>query len=66
MSWPAKRIRHFLLSINREGRVTIVLTTHDLADVERLCSRVLLIDRGVCSTMARWSSARPGTLPTGS
>lgn len=41
-----ERIRQFLLEVNRERGVTIILTTHDLADVERLCQRVVLIDHG--------------------
>ena len=32
--------------INRERGVTVLLTTHDLADIERLCSRLLIIDHG--------------------
>jgi ABC-2 type transport system ATP-binding protein len=39
------RIREFIEETNREG-TTVMLTTHDLADVERLCRRVLLIDHG--------------------
>ncbi len=41
-----ERIRHFLADINRERGVTVILTTHDLADIERLCPRVVLIDHG--------------------
>jgi ABC-2 type transport system ATP-binding protein len=41
-----ERIREFLQRINRERGVTIILTTHDLGDVERLCRRVVLIDHG--------------------
>jgi ABC-2 type transport system ATP-binding protein len=41
-----ERIRGFIQSINRERGVTILLTTHDLGDVEKLCERVLMIDRG--------------------
>jgi ABC-2 type transport system ATP-binding protein len=41
-----ERIRSFIADMNRERRTTILLTTHDLADVERLCSRILLIDEG--------------------
>ena len=40
------RIRRFIQSINRERGVTVILTTHDLIDVQRLCERVLMIDRG--------------------
>jgi len=41
-----ERIRQFIQSINRERGVTIILTTHDLGDVEKLCERVMMIDRG--------------------
>jgi len=40
------RIREFLAELNREEGVTILLTTHDLADIERLCSRIIVIDDG--------------------
>ena len=40
------RVRDFLAGVNRERDVTIMLTTHDLADVERLCTRVVIIDAG--------------------
>ena len=38
-------IRTFIAEMNRRG-TTVILTTHDLADVERLCSRIVLIDNG--------------------
>jgi len=41
-----ERIRRFIEEINREQRTTILLTTHDLSDVERLCRRILLINHG--------------------
>jgi ABC-2 type transport system ATP-binding protein len=39
-------VREFLAEVNRERGVTVLLTTHDLADIERLCSRLLVIDHG--------------------
>ncbi|MHB8641655.1 MAG: ABC transporter ATP-binding protein [Gaiellaceae bacterium] len=41
-----ERVREFLTEVNRERGVTVLLTTHDLADIERLCSRILMIDHG--------------------
>jgi ABC-2 type transport system ATP-binding protein len=40
------RIREFIRTINAEQGTTIILTTHDLSDVEAVCERVLLIDHG--------------------
>jgi ABC-2 type transport system ATP-binding protein len=40
------RLLEFLTQINRENGVTVLLTTHDIADVERLCERMLIIDHG--------------------
>jgi len=40
------RIREFLKNINRTLDTTILLTTHDLSDIEELCRRVLIIDKG--------------------
>jgi ABC-2 type transport system ATP-binding protein len=39
-------VREFLVEVNQEHGTTVLLTTHDLADVERLCERLLIIDRG--------------------
>ena len=41
-----ERIRQFIRAINRERGVTVILTTHDLVDVQKLCERVMMIDRG--------------------
>jgi len=41
-----QRVRDFLVEINRERGVTVLLTTHDLGDIERLCDRLLVIDHG--------------------
>jgi ABC-2 type transport system ATP-binding protein len=40
------RVRSFLHDLNRERGVTVLLTTHDMSDVERLCSRLLIVDHG--------------------
>lgn len=40
------RMRNFIRQINQERGVTIILTTHDMQDVEKLCSRMILIDHG--------------------
>jgi ABC-2 type transport system ATP-binding protein len=40
------RIREFIAALNREREVTVLLTTHDLADIEHLCSRIIVIDHG--------------------
>jgi ABC-2 type transport system ATP-binding protein len=41
-----ERTRQFVEQVNRELGTTIILTTHDLADVERLCKRIIFIDKG--------------------
>ncbi|NIS83216.1 MAG: ATP-binding cassette domain-containing protein [Anaerolineales bacterium] len=41
-----ERIRHFIRHINQARGTTILLTTHDLSDVERLCERVMILDQG--------------------
>ena len=39
-------VRAFLAALGATGDTTIVLTTHDLADIERLCRRLVVIDQG--------------------
>ncbi|GIE76098.1 ABC transporter ATP-binding protein [Actinoplanes philippinensis] len=39
-------VRAFLAELGATGDVTLVLTTHDLADIERLCERLVVIDHG--------------------
>jgi ABC-2 type transport system ATP-binding protein len=39
-------IREFLKEVNRTERTTVMLTTHDLSDIEELCRRILIIDKG--------------------
>jgi len=40
------RVREFLARRNAERGTTVLLTTHDLDDIERLCQRVMIIDHG--------------------
>jgi ABC-2 type transport system ATP-binding protein len=41
-----ERLRQFLVAERAEFGTTLLLTTHDMGDIERLCDRVLVIDRG--------------------
>ncbi|MEU7207158.1 ATP-binding cassette domain-containing protein [Streptomyces sp. NPDC044989] len=40
------KVRGFLRDLNAERGTTVLLTTHDLQDIEQLCSRVMVIDHG--------------------
>ena len=40
------RVREFLLSLNAQKKTTILITTHDMDDIETLCPRMLIIDHG--------------------
>ncbi|MEO5807974.1 ATP-binding cassette domain-containing protein [Devosia sp.] len=37
-------VRRFLAEVNRERGVTIILTTHDLQDIEQICPRLIMVD----------------------
>lgn len=41
-----KEIRKFLKTVNEVDQTTVILTTHDMKDIESLCQRVMLIDAG--------------------
>lgn len=40
------KVREFLREVNAERGTTVLLTTHDLTDIEQLCRRVMVIDHG--------------------
>ena len=39
-------VRNFIKKINKEKKVTVILTTHDMADIETLADRVIVIGNG--------------------
>ena len=41
-----ENIRKFIKDINKEKKTTVILTTHDLKDIEEVCDRIILIDKG--------------------
>ncbi|QDP98422.1 ATP-binding cassette domain-containing protein [Microlunatus elymi] len=41
-----ERLRQFLIAERAERGTTLLLTTHDMSDIERLCERVLVVDHG--------------------
>lgn len=41
-----EKMRTFIQEINKEKQVTVILTTHDMEDIEKLCQRMVLIDHG--------------------
>ena len=62
-------VRTFLMELRDRGDTTVVLTTHDLADIERLCRRLVVIDHGhvvhdgtIESLHARYGSRRVVTV----
>ncbi len=59
------RIRHFIKEINQQRGVTVLLTSHDLDDIEDLCTRLVMIDQGqivfdgaLAAIKARFGGAR--------
>lgn len=41
-----EKIRKFIKDINQEKKTTVILTTHDLKDIEDVCDRIILLDKG--------------------
>jgi ABC-2 type transport system ATP-binding protein len=42
----ARKIREFIKGKGKEGRTSIVLTSHHMADIEQVCERLIIINRG--------------------
>lgn len=40
------KIRDLILGLNKEKNTTVILTTHDMGDVDALCKRIVIIDKG--------------------
>ena len=40
------KIRDFICKMNQERNTTIILTTHDISDIEALCSKMIILDKG--------------------
>jgi ABC-2 type transport system ATP-binding protein len=41
-----ENLRTFIREINRDRKVTVLLTTHDMTDIEKLCNRMMIVDDG--------------------
>lgn len=41
-----KKIREYIKKLNKEQKTTIILTSHDLSDIEELCDRIIIINKG--------------------
>lgn len=60
-------VRDFILTLNRRHHTTVLLTTHDMQDIESLARRVILIGRGqllVDGTLEDLKSHRPSGTST--
>lgn len=42
-----RQIREFILKLNQDYQTTVVLTSHDMKDIEEICGRIILIDKGI-------------------
>lgn len=41
-----ENIRQFIKNVNKQKNTTVILTTHDLKDIEDVCDRIILLDKG--------------------
>jgi len=40
------KIRNFIKEQNRQKKCSVILTTHDMQDIEEICRRIMIIDKG--------------------
>ena len=40
-------IRNFIRELNKEDKVSMIFTTHDMQDIEKTCDRLIIIDKGL-------------------
>ena len=41
-----EKIRNAILMMNKKYNTTVILTTHDMSDIEMLCNRIIMIEKG--------------------
>ncbi len=44
--YAKEKMRNFIRMANKERKITVILTTHDMSDIEDLCKRVMIIEKG--------------------
>ncbi|EHK01451.1 ABC transporter-like protein [Candidatus Haloredivivus sp. G17] len=49
-----ERIRDFIRKMNENENITVMLTTHDIGDIEDLCKRIVVLDEGKRFMMDHW------------
>jgi ABC-2 type transport system ATP-binding protein len=51
-------MRHLILRLNREKGMTVLLSSHQLSEVEQLCSRIAILNQGRLVFQGPWSELR--------
>lgn len=41
-----EKIRNFIIQLNKERNITMIFTTHDMQDIEKICNKLIVIDKG--------------------
>lgn len=41
------RLREFIINVNKKNKTTFIVTSHDMQDIEKLCKRVIIINKGL-------------------